>query len=327
MIVLSLLAQEARRLVDRRGTLSAGEDLRFYGLPSRLARAQLSAPWTRAVRSAFLGAEIGPTAEIWRVPVGGYLLPRRLFGSFSKCWLVVLASGGSDSVTVACPGDVRRRPTWRSTAISLNGNSWYWISPGKDPLSLLCLGFSHSANQDSRICKVPPVNQICVVLGVLPQAREIVALALAETANFRSYPSAPAMRPFDPCRDSEYEEDDRYHVLEMQEMTPALRRSIETALTPLAYSGQRHYFQINRYEVGDYILPHRDDLAQGVYLLTSGKEDGLVMQSGNAFVRVSGSIGAAVLADARAWHWIDPVAQSPRVTLVTIPPLDLELKL
>jgi hypothetical protein len=77
--------------------------------------------------------------------------------------------------------------------------------------------------------------------------------------------------------------------------------------------------QINRYDRGDYVLPHRDDCQQTIFMLTSSERDGLVVEAAaGLFVRVLDSAGQSVTHPPEAWHWVEPVLDTVRYTLVTI---------
>lgn len=82
------------------------------------------------------------------------------------------------------------------------------------------------------------------------------------------------------------------------------------------------YVQINRYDVGDYVLPHRDTLQQGLYMLTSSERNSLVVQDATGRpVRIPDRAGTFITFDPNAWHWVDPVVDHERFTMVTIPAL------
>jgi hypothetical protein len=132
----------------------------------------------------------------------------------------------------------------------------------------------------------------------------------------------PGLDPFDPYRDSEYEDEDRYHVLQSARMPDDLRAAIFAGTTPAGTRPGDYYVQVNRYDRGDYVLPHRDSLQQGLYMLTTTGQDGLNAQHDRTtMVFVPDRAGTFVGHDPHAWHWVDPVAAEERYTLVTIPPL------
>ena len=169
-------------------------------------------------------------------------------------------------------------------------------------------------------------------LRVLPRfvenCEELVRLAAGEVERFASYPTADEVArnggtrpPFDPWRDTEYEEQDQYHVLSSRRMSINMRRALLDALRVPLGARRTFYVQVLRYEKGDFVLPHRDAAAQGVVVLTSSERDGLVVQArDDTYIKVVDEAGTLVLCDPRAWHWVDPVLDGPRFSVVTIPP-------
>jgi hypothetical protein len=172
------------------------------------------------------------------------------------------------------------------------------------------------------------MKPLTVVPGVVANCEEIVALARRYRRLFADYPDPssppgpPGLNPFDPYRDSEYEDEDRYHVLQSARMPDDLRAAIFAGTTPAGTRPGDYYVQVNRYDRGDYVLPHRDSLQQGLYMLTTTGQDGLNAQHDRTtMVFVPDRAGTFVGHDPHAWHWVDPVAAEERYTLVTIPPL------
>jgi len=172
------------------------------------------------------------------------------------------------------------------------------------------------------------MRPLTVTPGAIPDCGEIVALARRHRGLFDDHPGpsvpppTPGRDPFDPYRDSEYEDEDRYHVLASDRMPADLRAAIFAAATPPGTRQGDYWVQVNRYDRGDYVLPHRDALRQGLYMLTTSRADGLNAQhDAGTTVFVPDRAGAYVEHDPRAWHWVDPVAAEERFTLVTIPPL------
>ncbi|MEZ0107464.1 hypothetical protein ABH920_001456 [Catenulispora sp. EB89] len=169
------------------------------------------------------------------------------------------------------------------------------------------------------------MDELIVVPDVVPNCAEIIEIAERHRRLFEDYPSAAALEnrgdhdPLNPYRDSEYEDDDRYHVLQATAMPVELRRAILAGLADEDSDLSRFYFQINRYDRGDYILPHRDKLQQGLYMLSDSAADGLVVQAGDGSMAfVADRAGTLVHHDPAAWHWVDPVRSAVRYTLVTI---------
>ncbi|MEE2036830.1 hypothetical protein Q8791_06295 [Nocardiopsis sp. CT-R113] len=172
------------------------------------------------------------------------------------------------------------------------------------------------------------MKPLTVVPGAVADCAGIVALARRHRRLFTDHPDPsapprpPGSDPFDPYRDSEYEDDDRYHVLPSDRMPDDLRAAIFAGAAPAGTRPGDYYVQVNRYDRGDYVLPHRDSLRQGLYMLTTSDKDGLNAQHDEAtVVFVPDRAGTFVEHDPRAWHWVDPVAGEERFTLVTIPPL------
>ncbi|MCA3159939.1 MAG: 2OG-Fe(II) oxygenase [Burkholderiales bacterium] len=311
-------------IVNKLDSCSSAENINmspcFDGLPSVLFGMQLREPELRIV-AELIGKSIVPPATYLHIPVGGYLLPIRMPGFGSRAKLIFLEGGPSDGVTIAGANEVRRHLAKPGDVIPLEGDGWYWISPVKTPLSLLSLGLLPEDQSGSRANVPSPLAPVRILKNSLPQAEEIAELALAEGERFISYPKQASNRPFDPWRGSEDENDDHYHVLPMRLMSVALRRQVAEVLTPLIPSAQPLYFQINRYDTGNFVLPHRDDFPQSVCVLRGHSENGLIVQSNDRFVVAPDEPGTAILSDARAWHWVDPVLRGPRLSLVTIPPI------
>ncbi len=173
------------------------------------------------------------------------------------------------------------------------------------------------------------MRDLVVCPEVVTNHAEIIALANKHRTRFVDYPDPEAARrrplgwdPFDPYRDSEYENDDQYHVMQADRMPAELHAAILAGVTPPGVDSTGLYVQINRYDVGDYVLPHRDSLQQGVYMLTTSQLDALVVQHADGrAVRIADRAGTYLTHDPRAWHWVDPVVDHVRYTLVTIPAL------
>lgn len=290
----------------------------FDGLTAR-ATTRLLTERERDALSAFLdrGLDSSSPAVLHGIDPGGYILPQPLSAS-SLARAIVLAGDARDALIIARPGEVRRRRLVPGGCIDLTGEGWWWISPTVAPATLLVHG--HQGANASCRSSLPSIDAVRVIPGSFPMASVIAEAALLRAALFRRYPRTPSERAFDPWRGSEYEDDDRYRVLPMDAMDAELRLAIADAIDSHAPDG-RLYFQVNLYLEGDHVLPHRDHFPQGLYLLTNSRDDGLTVQSGDGFMRVEDVAGTAIHADPRAWHWVDPVVQAPRLSLVTIPPL------
>lgn len=292
---------------------------RFDGL---LARAT-TRPLTERERGAFsvlsdMDLDASSPAALYTIDPAGYILPQPLvYGNRARA--IVLAGDVRDALTIARPGEVRRRRLVAGDYIDLTGEGWWWLSPTVAPSTLLLLQ-GHEYAHTISASPSPSIAPVRVIPGALPEASAIAEAALLRAAAFLRYPRSSSRRPFDPWRGSEYEDDDCYRVLPMDAMDADLRRAIAAAIAPHTPSG-RLYFQVNLYLEGDHVLPHRDDFPQGLFLLTDSHDDGLVVQSDDGFLRVEDVAGTAIHADPRAWHWVDPVARAPRLSLITIPPL------
>ena len=245
--------------------------------------------------------------------------PVPMHSTGSSLWIV--AGSREDSVVTASPGSVRRHPCLPDTVVPLPPGSWFWVSPVSHPLQCVPFDVPHDARPLGRGSDSSGIAAAQTVPGLLPGAADIAAHAACELDAFISYPVRTRSALFDPWRESEDEDDDRYQVLPLERMSRSLQQRVARALSHIAPLPHSLYFQINRYRSGDFVLPHRDDFPQGLYMLTGSPHDGLVAQSSTGFERLLDSTGTGVFVDPRAWHWVDPVADSPRYSLVTIPPI------
>jgi len=77
------------------------------------------------------------------------------------------------------------------------------------------------------------------------------------------------------------------------------------------------FIQIQRYDPGDFILPHKDNYVSQLRLfnLTSSQVDGLCIESGDTFIHILDHAGQEIIFDPLAWHWINPVKEQ-RYSLV-----------
>lgn len=78
------------------------------------------------------------------------------------------------------------------------------------------------------------------------------------------------------------------------------------------------FLQIQRYVKGSYILPHRDNYNVGLRLFTlsTSEYDGLTVQSEDGFIFVPDIGGQEIIFDRSAWHWVNPVRDRIRYSLV-----------
>jgi Rps23 Pro-64 3,4-dihydroxylase Tpa1-like proline 4-hydroxylase len=78
------------------------------------------------------------------------------------------------------------------------------------------------------------------------------------------------------------------------------------------------FLQIQMYEAGDYIVPHRDNYTvKKLHLvtLTTSDCDALIMQRGDNLIRFPDVAGQKVEENFNDFHWVDPV-RDLRFTLV-----------
>jgi hypothetical protein len=146
---------------------------------------------------------------------------------------------------------------------------------------------------------------------------------------FRQHPTpqegamaAAGRLPFRPQEHYGYGRD-RCAVLDHDEMPLSVRCTIVDVLKQSRLMVSLRRFTLIRYASGDFLLPHRDDVASSLFSLTSSDVDGLVMQTvDDSFVLITDRAGRHVHIRPGAWHWVDPVRQ-PRFTLVVRPPVRL----
>ena len=78
------------------------------------------------------------------------------------------------------------------------------------------------------------------------------------------------------------------------------------------------FMQVQKYEIGDYILPHKDDYLFDLLLfnLTSSDLDGLVCGDDEEFKFIPDVAGQEIKFNRTEWHWVNPVRQHRRYSLV-----------
>ncbi len=72
------------------------------------------------------------------------------------------------------------------------------------------------------------------------------------------------------------------------------------------------FIQIQRYDPGDFIVPHKDVYEVTklhLITLTSSTVDGLTVQDGSVLKRVLDVAGQKIDFKYNAWHWVDPVVE------------------
>lgn len=85
--------------------------------------------------------------------------------------------------------------------------------------------------------------------------------------------------------------------------------------TPIIYQ----FMQIQKYEIGDYILPHKDNYLMDLRLfnLTTSNLDGLVIEETKGNYKFIPDIaGQEITFNRNAWHWVNPVREKTRLSLV-----------
>lgn len=79
-----------------------------------------------------------------------------------------------------------------------------------------------------------------------------------------------------------------------------------------------HFIQIQKYEIGDYILPHKDSYpCFGLLTLSTSNLDGIVVEQRDGkykfFPDVTGNL---IDVPKFRWHWVNPVREKTRYTAV-----------
>jgi hypothetical protein len=133
--------------------------------------------------------------------------------------------------------------------------------------------------------------------------------------------AAAGRLPFQPQDHYGYRRD-RCAVLDHDEIPPSARSTIVDVLKQSRLTVGPRRFTLVRYAPGDFLLPHRDDLACSLFAMMSSEVDGLVMQTLDGFVLITDRAGRHVHLPPAAWHWVDPVRR-PRLTLMVTPPVRL----
>jgi hypothetical protein len=70
------------------------------------------------------------------------------------------------------------------------------------------------------------------------------------------------------------------------------------------------FVQIQKYEPGNYIVPHKDNYnVKKLHLvtLTTSDCDGLILEHNNELVKIFDVAGQKIESDLNDWHWVDPV--------------------
>lgn len=79
-----------------------------------------------------------------------------------------------------------------------------------------------------------------------------------------------------------------------------------------------HFIQIQKYEIGEYILPHIDCYPNfGLLSLSTSSLDGLVLENNeNIFEFIPDVTGRFTRVPGYKWHWVNPVREKTRYTAV-----------
>ena len=79
-----------------------------------------------------------------------------------------------------------------------------------------------------------------------------------------------------------------------------------------------HFIQIQKYEIGDYILPHKDSYpCFGLLTLSTSNLDGIVVEQRDGIYKFFPDVtGNLVDVPKFRWHWVNPVREKTRYTAV-----------
>jgi hypothetical protein len=78
------------------------------------------------------------------------------------------------------------------------------------------------------------------------------------------------------------------------------------------------FLQIQKYEIGDYILPHKDSYpCFGLLILSTSSLDGIVVQQKDSTYKFFPDIAGSLIDVPKfGWHWVNPVREKTRYTAV-----------
>lgn len=78
------------------------------------------------------------------------------------------------------------------------------------------------------------------------------------------------------------------------------------------------FIQVQKYELGEYILPHKDPYpCFGLLMLSTSEKDGLVVQQRDGSYKFySDKVGTLIDVPKFTWHWVNPVREKTRYTAV-----------
>lgn len=79
-----------------------------------------------------------------------------------------------------------------------------------------------------------------------------------------------------------------------------------------------NFIQIQKYEVGDYILPHKDTYpCFGLVVLSNSDKNGIVVQQRDGTYKFfPDKAGTFIDVPKFGWHWVNPVQEKTRYTAV-----------
>jgi hypothetical protein len=78
------------------------------------------------------------------------------------------------------------------------------------------------------------------------------------------------------------------------------------------------FVQIQKYEIGEYILPHRDSYPHfNLLILSQSDIDGIVVEQADGSYKFFPDVpGTMINLPAYKWHWVNPVRDKTRYTAV-----------
>ena len=168
---------------------------------------------------------------------------------------------------------------------------------------------------------------LLVIPGILTGHRRIIEAAEASLDSFVSHPTPRALakrsvgrQAFRPEEHNNYEVD-WVQVASHDAMSTELRDAVVESFAELGCDIRARTFRLQRYRAGDYVLPHRDFVAQSLYVLTSSDRDGLVIEGDKRLRRIPDRSGTLVVIQPGVWHWVDPVLDPVRYTVAVSPPV------
>jgi hypothetical protein len=79
-----------------------------------------------------------------------------------------------------------------------------------------------------------------------------------------------------------------------------------------------NFLQIQKYEIGEYILPHKDSYpCFGLLILSTSNTDGIVVQQQDGKYKFyKDEAGALINVPKFCWHWVNPVQEKTRYSAV-----------